>query len=81
MKDYILIGDAARVTPTNVIEKLSRDDGGVTLTIELKKGAIKKVRLRVIAYSQDEYWYTSTNKGYIMTFKDYNIATDDDIAA
>ena len=54
---------------TNVIEKLSRDDGGVTLTIELKKGAIKKVRLRVIAYSQDEYWYTSTNKGYIMTSK------------
>ena len=36
------------------------------------------MRLRVIAYSQSEYWYTSTNKGYIMTCKDYNIAKDDD---
>ena len=39
------------------------------------------MRLRVIAYSQAEYWYTSTNKGYIMTCKDYSIAKDDDIAA
>ena len=39
------------------------------------------MRLRVIAYSQAEYRYTSTNKGYIMTCKDYSIAKDDDIAA
>ena len=39
------------------------------------------MKLRVIAYSQAEYWYTSTNKGYIMTYKDYSIAKDDDIAA
>ena len=38
------------------------------------------MRLRVIAYSQAEYWYTSTNKGYIMTYKDYSIAKDEDIA-
>ena len=36
------------------------------------------MRLRVIPYSQAEYWYTSTNKGYIMT---HSIAKDDDIAA
>ena len=41
----------------------------------------KQLRLRVIAYSQAEYWYTSANKGYIMTCKDYSIAKDDDIAA
>ena len=35
----------------------------------------------VLAYSQAEYWYTSTNKGYRMTYKDYSIAKDDDIAA
>ena len=39
------------------------------------------MRLRVIAYLHAEYWYTSTNKGYIMTYKDYSIAIDDDIAA
>ena len=63
---------------TDELEKLTRDDGGVTLSIKLKKAATKKMRLRVIAYSQAEYWYTSTNKGYIMTCKDYNIAKDDD---
>ena len=47
---------------TDELEKLTRDDGGVTLSIKLKKAATKKMRLRVIAYSQAEYWYTSTNK-------------------
>ena len=37
------------------------------------------MRLRVIAYSQAEYWYTSTNKGCIMTHKDYNIGKVDNI--
>ena len=35
----------------------------------------------VAAYSQTEYWYTSTNKGYIMADKDYSIAKDDAITA
>ena len=39
------------------------------------------MRLKVIAYSQTEYWYNSTSKGYIMTYRDYSIAKDDDIAA
>ena len=39
------------------------------------------MRLRVIVYSQAEYWYTSTNKGYITTSKDYSITKDDDITA
>ena len=63
------------------LEKLTCDDGGVTLTVKLKNPAIKKARLRVNAYSQAEYWYTSINKGYIMTDKDYSIAKDDDTAA
>ena len=66
---------------TNELERLTRNDGGATLTIKLKKAAEKKMRLRVIAYSQAEYWYASTNKGYIRTYKDYSIAKDDDIAA
>ena len=39
------------------------------------------MRLRVIAYVQAEYWYNSTNKGYIMTYRYYSIAKDDDITA
>ena len=38
------------------------------------------MRLRLVAYSQDEYWYTRTNKGYIMRYKDYSITKDDDFA-
>ena len=66
---------------TNELERLTHDDGSATLTNKLKKAAEKKIRLRVIPYSQAEYWYTSTNKGCIMTYKDYSIAKDDDIAA
>ena len=39
------------------------------------------MRLKITAYSQSEYWYANTNKGYIMTYKDYSIAKDDDITA
>ena len=66
---------------TNKLEKLTCNDGGVTLTVKLKKAATKKMTLRVVAYSHAEYWYTSTNKGYIMTYKDYSIAKDDHIVA
>ena len=40
---------------TNELEKLTCDDGGVTLTIKLKQAAAKKIRLKVIAYSQVEH--------------------------
>ena len=66
---------------TNKLEKLARGDDGVTLTVQLKKEATKKMRLRVVAYSQAEYCYTRTNKGYIMRYKDYSITKDDDFAA
>ena len=51
------------------LEKLIRDEGGVTLSIKLKQAAAKKMRMRVIAYSQAGYWHISTNKGYIMAYK------------
>ena len=40
---------------TDELEKLTRDDGGVNLSIKLKAAATKKMRLRVIVYSQSEY--------------------------
>ena len=66
---------------TDELEKLTRDDGGVNLSLMLKAAATKKMRLRTAAYSQSDYWYDNTNKGYIMTYKDYSIAKDDEITA
>ena len=43
---------------TGESEKFTCDDGGV-MTIKLKQAAAKKMRLRVMAYSQAEYWFIS----------------------
>ena len=51
---------------TDKLEKLTHDNSGVMLTVKLKKQQLKKLRMKFAAYSQAEYWYTSTNKGYIM---------------
>ena len=39
------------------------------------------MRLREIAHFQAEYWYASTNKIYIISYKEYGIAKDDETAA
>ena len=39
------------------------------------------MKLRVITCSQSEHWYANTNKGYIMTYKDYSTAKNNDISA
>ena len=59
------------------LEKITRDDSGLVIYIKLKAAATKKLRLRVVGYSQGEYWYAHTNKGYIMTYKNYNISKAD----
>ena len=65
---------------TNELEKLTRDDSNVQLTIKLKKAATKKIRLRVTAYSQIEYYYLLSNNGMIMSYKNYSISKEVDIA-
>ena len=65
---------------TDELKKLTRDDGRVNLSINLKAAATKKMRLWVNAYSQSKYWHANTNKGHIMMCKDY-IAKNDAIAA
>ena len=62
------------------LEKLTRDNSGLNLTGNLKKAAEKKMRLRIVGYSLAEYWYTLSNKGYIMTYKNYNISKYDEIS-
>ena len=59
------------------LEKITRDDSGLVVYIKLKDAATQKMRLRVVGYSQGEYWYTYTSKGYIMTYQNYNIAKAD----
>ena len=64
---------------TDELEKLTRDDNGIAVFIDLKAVATKKMRLRLTGYSQAEYWYAFSNKGYIMTYKNYDISKEDTI--
>ena len=66
---------------TDELEKLTRDDSDLLLTVKLKAAATKKMRLRVTGYSQAEYYYTLSNKGIIMSYKNYSISKEIDIAA
>ena len=62
---------------TDKLEKINRDDSGLALTITLKKAAAKKLRYRIVGWSQGEYWYILSNKTYIMSYKNYNISKSD----
>ena len=62
---------------TDELEKINRDDSGVVLNISLKDATAKKLRLRITGFSQAEYWYLLSNKGYIMSYKNYNISKAD----
>ena len=62
---------------TDELEKINRDDSGISLNIKLKKAAAKKLRFRITGFSQGEYWYLLSSKGYIMFYKSYNISKAD----
>ena len=62
---------------TDELEKTNRDDIGIALNIKLKKVAAKKLRCRITAFSQAEYWYLLSNKEYVMSYKNYNISKAD----
>ena len=62
---------------TDELEKINRDDSGIALTISLKAAAAKKLRYRITGWSQGEYWYLLSNRGYIMSYKSYNISKSD----
>ena len=63
---------------TDELEKLNRDDSGLAVTTVLKEAASKKLRLRITGFQQAEYWYLLSNKGYIMSYKNYNISKADE---
>ena len=63
---------------TYELEKINRDDSGIALTISLKAAAPKKLRFRITGFSQAEYWYLLSYKGYIMSYKNYKISKADE---
>ena len=77
--DRILIDTRRSKGYTDELEKLNRDDSGLAVVITLKEVAAKKLRLRVTGFSQAEYWYLLSNKGYIMSYKNYNISKADEL--
>ena len=66
---------------TDKLEKLTRDNSDLTLTVKLKAAATKILRLRVTGYSQAEYYYTLSIKGMIMSSKNYSISKEIGIVA
>ena len=62
---------------TDELEKINRDDSGLAVILGFKEATAKKLRLRVTGYSRGEQWYLLSNKGYIMSFKNYNISKAD----
>ena len=77
--DRILIDMRRSKGYTNELEKLNCDDSGLAVVITLKEAAAKKLRLRVTGFSQAEYWYLLSNKGYIMSSKNYDISKADEL--
>ena len=58
---------------TKELEKLVRNDSGISVTINLKKAAPFKMRLFVTTFSQAEWYYANGLKGKAMTLKPYTV--------
>ena len=56
---------------THELEKLSRNDSKMRITIELKNALAKKMRLRVWGYSNGEYLYMQKEGSLILKYKTY----------
>ena len=77
-RDYKIYIDMGRSKGyTDELEKLNHDDSGVGLHIKLKEAAAKKLKIRITGFSQAEYWYVLSNKGYVISYKSYNISKSD----
>ena len=76
--DRIFIDMRRSKAYTDELEKLNCDDSSLAVTIALKEAAAKRLRHRITGYSQAEYWYLLSNKGYIMSYKNYNISKADE---
>ena len=60
-------------------DEVTRNDSGLAVVVNLKDVAQRKMRLQITGFSQSEYWYAFLNKGYIMTYINYNISKEDEL--
>ena len=77
MDDRIYVDMRRSKGYANELEKINRDESRIALTISLKEAAGKKMRFRITSFSQGEFWYLLSNRGYIMSYKNYNISKSD----
>ena len=56
---------------TGEFERVNRDDSDLSITVDLKAAAAKKMRLRLTGYFQGEYMYMLSKDGLIMNYKEY----------
>ena len=63
------------------LEKINRSYSNLSITITLKNTAVNKMSLRVIDYYPDEYIYTLSNRGILISFKDYSIVKQNEMIA
>ena len=59
---------------TGELERVNRDDSDLTVTVDLKAAATKKMRLRITGYFQGEYNYMISSNGRIMNYKEYGVS-------
>ena len=59
---------------TGELERVNRDDSDLTVTVDLKAAATKKMRLRITGYFQGEYNYMISSNGLIMNYKEHGVS-------
>ena len=59
---------------TGEFERANRDDSDLTITVDLKAAAVKKMRVRITGYFQSEYMYMLGKEGLIMNYKEYGVS-------
>ena len=64
---------------TDELEKLSKDDSYLTLTVKLQDPDDKTMRLKVTGYFQGEYYNKLFDKCLLIMYKDYVISKQKDI--
>ena len=58
---------------TNELEKPTRNDSKMTITIETKAPLVKKMRLRVWGYTSGEYIYLQHDGSLTLKYKAYTL--------
>ena len=59
---------------TSELERVNRDDSDLSVTVDLKAAAAKKMRLYIRGYYQTEYMYMLSKHGLTMQLKEYSVA-------